>query len=297
LHISFSRRLRFAKGHGLGNDYIVVDRAELDGAELTPDLVRAICDRHRGVGSDGILVGGPEGAGAFRLRIINPDGTEAEKSGNGLRIFGAWLHGRGLVAMGEWFEVRLPRDAVRLRVEAELGDGVLDIRAEMGRATFVGSAVGLVRGGSSVEHEVLGEGLPLPAGGSADITTVSLGNPHCVVFVDALERDDFLRRAPALCTHAAFTAGTNVQFARVADARERVLEAWIWERGAGETLASGSSACAVACAAVRRGFVEPGRFTVRMPGGEIEVEVSAEFDVKMKGPAVIIFEGELLAAG
>jgi diaminopimelate epimerase len=283
--------LRLAKGHGLGNDYIVIDETDL-AAPLTAQQVRAICDRHRGVGSDGILLGGID-AGGFRLRILNPDGTEAEKSGNGLRIFGAWLHGRGLVQTGDWFTVSLARDSVRLRVEQQLPHGVLDIRAEMGRATFRGSAVGLMLDDRPADHEVLGHRLPLPDGGSAEINTVSLGNPHCVVFVDVLERGDFVRRAPALCVHSAFTAGTNVQFARVIDAAARLVEAWIWERGAGETQASGSSACAVAAAAVRRGLVEPGRFTVRMQGGDIEVEVDADYEVRMRGPAQMVFAGQL----
>jgi diaminopimelate epimerase len=114
------------------------------------------------------------------------------------------------------------------------------------------------------------------------------------VFVDALERADFLGRAPALCTHDAFEHGTNVQFARVADAGARIIDAWIWERGAGETLASGSSSRAVAAATVRRGFAAPGPFTVRMPGGEIEVEVAADFEVRMRGPAEIVVLGEIL---
>jgi len=139
---------------------------------------------------------------------------------------------------------------------------------------------------------VFGHELALPRGGSAAINTVSLGNPHCVVFVDTLERSDFLARAPQLCTHAAFAEGTNVQFARVAGPRE--LEAWIWERGAGETMASGSSACAVAAAAVRRGFVEPGQFIVQMEGGTVEITVSAEYDVELLGPAQMVYEGVVL---
>jgi diaminopimelate epimerase len=224
----------------------------------------------------------------FELRIVNPDGSPAEKSGNGLRIFGAYLHGRGLVRTGEWFDVRLVKDTVRMRVEEDLGGGVLRIRAEMGRASFRGEDVAFRESG-----EVLGYELTLPAGGSAEVNTVSLANPHCVVFVDTLDRADFLARAPQLCTHEAFAEGTNVQFARVAG--PRLLEAWIWERGAGETLASGSSASAVACAAVRRGFVAPGTFEVRMPGGSVEVSVSPDFEAILVGPAQIIYRGAVLA--
>jgi diaminopimelate epimerase len=304
--------MRFQKGQALGNDYIVVDRADL-AFEFTPEVARRLCDRHRGAGSDGVilaeLTGGtssaelpgavtvnahahararvPQGeSDSFEIRIINPDGSPAEKSGNGLRIFAAYLHGRGLVG-DDWFEVRLVKDRVRLRVEERLPGGVLQVRAEMGRASFRGEDVGFRAGG-----EVLGTTLELPGGRTAAIHTVSLANPHCVVFVENLERDDFLARAPLLCTHDAFAAGTNVQFARIAG--PRTLEAWIWERGAGETLASGSSACAVAAAAVRRGFVDAGTFEVRMAGGSVEVTVSADYDVLLRGPAQMVYSGEVL---
>jgi diaminopimelate epimerase len=276
--------MRFWKGQALGNDYLVVDVAEVD---MTPERAIRICDRHRGAGSDGILLGELDRT-PFRLRILNPDGTWAEKSGNGLRIFGAFLHHRGLVRSGEWFDVELPRDTVSMRVEDELGAGELMIRVEMGRAQFEGHLIGF----APESGEALGVELPLPAGGSAAVNTVYLGNPHCVVFVDELQRDDFVRRAPALCTHDAFAAGTNVQFARVVGPNE--IEAWIWERGAGETLASGSSACAVAAAAVRRGFVPPGQIIVSMEGGEAEITVSDAFDVKLLGPAQIVYEGRVL---
>jgi diaminopimelate epimerase len=276
--------IRFFKGQALGNDYLVVDAAEV---EMTPERARFICDRHRGAGSDGILIGEVDRR-PFRLRILNPDGTWAEKSGNGLRIFGAWLYHRGLVQFNEWFDVELPRDTVSMRVEAELDAGTLMIRAQMGRAQFEGALIRF----QPEPGEALGYELELPGGGTAAVNTVYLGNPHCVVFVDELERDDFLRRAPRLCTHPAFGAGTNVQFARVVGPNE--IEAWIWERGAGETLASGSSACAVAAAAVKRGFVRPGQFIISMEGGEAEVTVSEGYEVMLLGPAQVVYEGRLL---
>lgn len=278
------RDLPFAKGHGLGNDYLVFDEADVP-FDITAARVQAICDRHRGIGSDGILIARIED-GKFQLRIYNPDGSEAEKSGNGLRIFGAYLYGRGLVKQ-DWFDVVLVKDTVSMRVEAELPGGALMIRAAMGRASFGGSAVAFTRQPS----DVLDFELELPQGGSARINTVSLSNPHCVVFVDDFDRDDFLHRAPQLCTHPAFEAGTNVQFARVVE--PTVVAAWIWERGVGETLASGSSSCAVAAAAVKRGFIKPGLITVQMLGGNAEVEVTEDYSVKLRAPAQIILHGEV----
>jgi diaminopimelate epimerase len=277
--------MRFFKGQALGNDYLVVDAADLD-APLTREQAVRLCDRHRGAGSDGVLVA--ELSGETRaLRIINPDGTDAEKSGNGLRIFAAYLYHRRAVGLGHWFDVRLPTDTVSMRVEEELDAGAVQVRVRMGRADFRGSAVGFSREPGETD------GVELPLGGtagadSAAVNTVSLGNPHCVVIVDTLDRADFLRRAPALCTHEAFGAGTNVQFARRAGDQD--MEAWIWERGAGETLASGSSACAVAAVAVRRGLVDGGLITVSMPGGSVSVKVGADYDVELLGPAQLVYE-------
>jgi diaminopimelate epimerase len=280
--------VRFCKGQALGNDYFVMDAAELP-VPLTPERAVLLCDRHRGAGADGVLLADLT-TDPVHLRIVNPDGTEAEKSGNGLRIFGAYMYGRGLARLNEWFSVRLARDVVSMRVEDELEAGAVLIRVRMGGATFDGADVGFIpQAGEVLEHE-----LTLPSGSSASINTVSLGNPHCVVFVEDLIRTDFLERAPQLCTHASFSAGTNVQFARVIGPRE--LEAWIWERGANETLASGSSACAVAAAAVRRGFVEPGQFVVQMVGGSVEVTVSPDYEVELLGPAQIVYEGRLMDA-
>lgn len=280
----FGPEVPFQKGEALGNDYLVVDVAELP-APLTPERARALCDRHRGPGSDGVLAVDLSDA-TVRVRIVNPDGTDAEKSGNGLRILAAYLHGRGIVG-AEPFTVQLVKDRVTMCVEDALDDGTLMVRVDIGRASFRGDAVGF----RPASDETLGFELSLGNGHSAEINTVSMSNPHCVVFVQQLERDDFLRRAPRLCTHEAFHAGTNVQFARLAGPSE--LEVWIWERGAGETLASGSSACAVAAAAVRRGLAAAGPFNVSMRGGHAQVDVSPEFDVTLRGPARIVYEGRL----
>ena len=276
--------LPLAKGHGLGNDYLVVDAADRPW-DLTPPRIQRLCDRHRGIGSDGILLA-DLATRPFRLRIYNPDGTEAEKSGNGLRIFGAYLHRRGLVGT-EPFRVRLVKDEVRMKVEGVDPDGVLDITVDIGRASFRGADAGFI----PEPGEAFGYELELSGGARAAVNPVSLSNPHCVVFVERLERDDFLRRAPALATHPAFPAGTNVQFARPTGPAS--LEAWIWERGAGETLASGSSACAVAAVARRRGLVSARDLVVSMPGGSVQVRVSDDYDIRLRGPAEIIWTGAI----
>lgn len=274
--------LRFSKGQALGNDYLVVDSSELP-VPLTTELVRGLCDRHRGAGSDGVLVGTLEG-GRIRLRIFNPDGSEAEKSGNGLRIFAAYLHGRGVVDSAP-FTVELPKDSVEMRVVERLAGGALQVEAEMGRASFLGKDVGYL----PVPGVALGDLLDLGDGLSARVNPVSLGNPHCVVIVDELDREDFLRRAPRLATHPAFAAGTNVQFAKVAG--PRTVEAWIWERGVGETLASGSSSCAVAAVVSELGLVAARELMVEMRGGSAGITLRDDGMIRLRGPAQIVYRG------
>ncbi len=274
--------LAFAKGQALGNDYLVLDAAELPW-QLTPDRIRALCDRHHGIGSDGVLLA-VIGDGRFQLRIFNPDGTEAEKSGNGLRIFAAYLHDNGLVGI-EPFHVGLPGESVTMQVLRPGPAGALEISADMGHASFRAEAIGFRPGsGEIAAAEVdLGDGL------SANIHPVSIGNPHCVVRVDDLDRDDFLRRAPRLATHAAFAAGTNVQFVRVTGPAS--LQAWIYERGAGETLASGSSACAIAAVAHRQGWTTGREVVIEMSGGAALVEVREDGMIRLQGPAQIVYHG------
>lgn len=274
--------LPFAKGQALGNDYLLLDAADLPW-RLTPKRIRALCDRHRGVGSDGILLG-VIGEGRFQLRIFNPDGTEAEKSGNGLRIFAAYLHGHGLVG-SEPFTVELPGDTITMRVLRQERDGSLEVSAAMGRPSFLAEAIGFRPG----VGEVAGTTLDLGDGLSAEVHPVSMGNPHCVVRVAELDRADFLTRAPLLSTHGAFAAGTNVQFVRVTGPDS--VQAWIFERGAGETLASGSSACAVAAVARHQGWVSGPRVTVEMSGGTALVESGNDGVLQLQGPAQIIYRG------
>jgi diaminopimelate epimerase len=277
---------RWYKGHGLGNDYLVVEPSALPG-ELTPPAVRLICDRNHGLGSDGILLRVPSQRAPFGVRIFNPDGSEAEKSGNGLRIFAAYLFAEGLAQIGVPFSVETRGGVVRMHLIEESREGVLMVEVEMGTASFRSSAVGL----AGPDREVDGEMLELPGGDRVSINTVSIGNPHCVCFEDELILDDLRRRGPQISTHPWFAGGTNVQFARVAGPAE--VEAFVWERGAGETLASGSSACAVAAAAVRRGLVSERAVRVLMPGGSLLVTVSPEWELLLRGPVELVYRAEL----
>ncbi len=273
-------RNTFVKSHALGNDYIVLDPTELT-FPLIPGTIRLICDRHLGVGSDGILAVAPSSKADFGLRIYNPDGSEAEKSGNGLRIFARYVHDRGL-AKKPTFTVETPGGTVTVAVHLNSGQ-VQRITVDMGIATFQSEKIPV----AGPPREVVNEYLDAD-GQRLTITAVSVGNPHCVVFVPQLEEVDLDRLGPLLEHHPLFPNRTNVQFAEVKNrARVAIL---IWERGAGHTMASGSSACAVAAAAVRKGLVSRD-LTVTMQGGDLQVSVQPDWSIRMSGPAEEVYAG------
>lgn len=248
--------------HGLGNDYLVLE----DGPVMRPELVRAVCDRHRGVGSDGILEPADPGPADYGVTIWNPDGSIAEKSGNGLRIFAQWLVDARSAPRS--FSVWTGSCLVR----CDVGDDVIAV--DMGSATFVPAEVPVTADGPLLDA-------PLP-GGPWRVCAVGLGNPHCVVFVDDPDAVPWRAWGAALEVHPAFPNRTNVQIARVTGPAS--LDVRVWERGAGETAASGSSACAVASAAVRTGRLAPGQITVHMPGGSLSVDVTPDFRLRLVGP-------------
>jgi diaminopimelate epimerase len=274
----------FVKGHGLGNDYIVMDQATMSGV-LTAGQISRICDRNWGVGSDGILLMVPPWDGAdFGLRILNPDGSEAEKSGNGLRIFAKYLRDHGH-AKRDTFTVSTKGGRVECRCQVE-GGRVRVVTVEMGHCTFRAPEIpmnGPDRDAVSVPLQVDGEALL--------VTATSVGNPHCVIFTDRLDEALVRRLGPKVEHHPAFPNRINVQWARVAS-RSRV-DILIWERGAGYTLASGSSSSAVACAAVRNGLCDHGLVEVRMPGGTLSVEVRPDWSIRLQGPVEEVYAGTL----
>ena len=274
----------YVKSHGLGNDYIVIDEADLP-RPLSTDAIVRICDRNWGVGSDGILLLVPSARADFGLRIFNPDASEAEKSGNGLRIFAKylWDHKR---ATRPTFTVDTKGGIVQC--ECHVRDGRMrDVTVEMGRATFRAPDIPM----NGPDRDVVGVPLQLADGTAVTATAVSVGNPHCVVFVDRLDLEACRRIGPLIERHPAFPQRTNVQFARVVDAH--TLDILIWERGAGYTLASGSSSCAAASAAVRNALCDHGRVTVRMPGGDLVIEVRRDWSLRLEGPVEEVYRGAL----
>ena len=276
----------FFRGHGLGNDYVVMDPKELSFS-LTPSRIKSICDRNWGLGSDGILALVPSKKADFGLRIFNPDGSEAEKSGNGLRIFARYLHATGKTKK-KHFTVETKGGLVSIALHLNRHRDASAVTVEMGRATFWPAALPC----TLTMNELIEQ--PIDAAGqSLTFTGVSVGNPHCVVFKPAGQswsREDLLKLGPALENHSLFPRRTNVQLAVPTGPKELFI--LIWERGAGETQASGSSSCAAASAAVRLGLVKS-PVTVKMPGGQLNIEVAADFSLIMKGPVAEIARGSL----
>ena len=272
--------MHFLKYHALGNDYIVLNPADF-GNQLEPSQIKLICHRNYGVGSDGILWGPLDTTKCdFALRIFNPDGSEAEKSGNGLRIFSRYLWDRGLVRE-EPFTILTAGGKVRCQVN----EGGRTVTVEMGNVSFDSSKIP-VKGPS---REVIDETMDIN-GQELRFCAATIGNPHCVVLHDEAFADEVQKLGPLVENDPRFPNRTNVQFMKILDRNNIKIE--IWERGAGYTLASGSSSCAAAAVAYRLGFCDS-EIAVHMPGGIIDITVSDDFSISMIGAVKKIAEGSL----
>jgi diaminopimelate epimerase len=268
----------FYKYHALGNDYIVLAPRYRD-AELTPAEIRRICDRHRGLGGDGVvlaMVSNPEGA--LRARIFNPDGSEAEISGNGLRIMARWLYDYEWVSDDE-FTIELPTRSV----PAQVHSGGASVTVGMGEVIFSSDRIPV----AGPTREVLDERLDLD-GTMVRFCAATVGNPHCVVLDEEVTPDRARELGPLIEVHPLFPNRTNVQFLSVIDRTHIRIE--IWERGAGYTLASGSSSCAAAAVAHRLGLCGTD-VTVQMPGGELRVEIDEAWRARLTGPVTKVCSG------
>lgn len=266
---------RFYKYHALGNDYLVLDAAT---APEAPDAVaiERICHRNFGLGSDGILYGPLKSdKGDFGLRIFNPDGSEAEKSGNGLRIFVRYLFDNGKVTTKP-FTVDTLGGLVTCQVLDERAES---IQVDMGEVHFAMDHIP-VDGPEELDRE-LGEVFELD-GERYTAYVADIGNPHCVLPLETISAELAKRLGPQLECHQRFPNRTNVQLLRVIDRNTIAIE--IWERGAGYTLASGSSSSAAAAVAHRIGLCD-NTITVKMPGGDLGIEIGANYAVRMTGPA------------
>ncbi len=273
---------KFYKYHALGNDYIVIDPRQ---NEDTPTLfqIQCICHRNFGVGSDGILWGPfTSESGHFAVRIFNPDGSEAEKSGNGLRIFSRYLWDQSLID-------RLPVTLTTLGgdVTATVREKGKSVTVEMGRVSFDSRDIPV----TGITGEAVNRIMPVD-GRTITYSAASIGNPHCIIIQDDISPEETCKLGPLIENDPRFPHRTNVQFLKVLDRRNIQLE--IWERGAGYTLASGSSSSAAAAVAFRQGLCNAD-MTVHMPGGRLEISISDDYDVLMTGPVTPIAEGTLFS--
>jgi len=279
--------MRFHKYHALGNDYIVLNPADFPAWKPAPTVeqIRVVCHRNFGVGSDGILWGPlPSQQSEFSLRIFNPDGSEAEKSGNGLRIFSRFLWDQGLVQAPE-FSIETPGGHVRSVIK----DRGRLITVAMGNVSFDSAKIPVNVSGAP--REVLNEKITV-LDREFTYCAATIGNPHCVILLPEISPDLAHRFGPHFETHPNFPRKTNVQFLKVIDRKDIQIE--IWERGAGYTLASGSSSSASAAVAHRLGLVDRD-VTVHMPGGQIGIEIGDNFSIMMTGTVNKVAEGEMHA--
>lgn len=277
--------LHFAKMHGLGNDFIVIDDRERDW-DFDPDAIRWLCDRHFGVGADGVILVRPadDGISDFLMLYYNSDGTTPEMCGNGIRCFAKWLVDRGLVE-GDTVTVQTLGGAKAIEVVRN-EDGTMALaRVDMGEPVLDPKLIPADFSGGQVFQ------CPLETvAGTFRITAVSMGNPHAILWVDDVEGTPVETIGPVIENHPAFPSQTNVEFAQVLDEETDRIRLRVWERGVGETLACGTGACATLVAAVL-GMRTDRTATIELPGGELGVAWSPDGRVYMTGTAEHVFEG------
>jgi diaminopimelate epimerase len=275
--------MRFTKMHGAGNDYVYVDCFH---EPMPPDpagLSRAVSDRHKGIGADGLILICPSERADARMRMFNADGSEAEMCGNGLRCVAKYVYDHGL-ARKPTLRIETGRGVLCLDLEVA-GGTVRAARVDMGEPILQAAAIPTTLPGDPPVE------VSLPLGGTAlRVTCVSMGNPHCITFTDALDDATVLGLGPQVETHAAFPRRTNAEFVRVRSSEE--VHVRVWERGSGETQACGTGACAVAVAGVLTGRTRR-HIVAHLPGGDLRLHWSeTDNHVYLTGPAVEVFSGE-----
>jgi diaminopimelate epimerase len=275
----------FVKMHGLGNEYIVLDSSKIN-FKLNKHAIRRLCNIHFGIGSDGIIIKVPSTKADFGFRVFNPDGSEAEKSGNGLRILCKYLYDYGYSTKRQ-FSVETLTDVVYAEIMEEIRGKALLIKVDMGKAIFTSLDIPV----DSALPEFIGQ--KIKAGDREfEVNCVSVGNPHCVIIRQDLDEKEVIQYGPLLENHSIFPNRINVQFAKVLSPNDAQI--LIWERGAGYTLASGSSSCAATSVLVKRGLTK-GDLTMHMQGGDLKIQIDSDWNIRMTGEVREIASGLLSA--
>jgi len=266
--------MQFIKYHGLGNDFVLIDsrKNNLEQVEIK-QLAKNICDRHFGIGADGILIVWPSTKAHYRMQVINPDGSEAEMCGNGIRCFAKYVYetdklNEEVISVETLAGVLLP--AVILSSEKQ----VVGVEVDMGIPKIAQNLKVKVQNNDFIVH------------------SVSMGNPHAVIFVEDLNLVNLAEDGPQIEHHPSFPHRTNVEFVKVQNRKE--IEILVWERGAGATLACGTGACASVAAGINNSLIDK-RVIAHLPGGDLDIELSDDGHILMRGPAVKVFEGDYLA--
>jgi len=276
--------MQFTKWHGLGNDFIIINEGAAPGADYHK-LALATCDRNFGIGADGLVVLGPSDLADFKMRIFNSDGSEADMCGNATRCVARYLYETGLTAKTVF---TLDTLAGIITPELFFEDGrVRIVKVNMGEPRLTRENIPMT--GNAGEQAV---NMPLVAEGQTyQFTAVSMGNPHCVIFVNDVDNINLAAIGPKIETNEMFPKKTNVEFIQIVD--RHTLKMRVWERGAGITKACGTGACAALVAAVLNGHTER-EATVRLDGGDLFITWADDNHIYKSGPAVEVFRGEFL---
>lgn len=277
--------MRFTKMHGIGNDFIMLDALkEAPSEEQLPVLSKRFNDRKFGIGGDGLILVLPSKIADFKMRMFNPDGSESEMCGNGIRCFAKFVYDRKLVAEPQ---VKVETLAGIKTLKMLLRGGKVEaVRVDMGVPALLRSEIPM-KGDDN--ERVIGETLKVE-GQKFEITAVSMGNPHVIIFENNIEAFPLSRFGPLIENHRSFPQRTNVHFVKVCGPGEIVVRTW--ERGAGETLACGTGACATVVACVLNKKTNRA-VDVHLPGGDLRIEWMGDDRVMMTGPAEEVFEGEI----
>lgn len=275
---------KFSKWQGCGNDFVLFDCLDNPLADYS-ELAKKVCDRHYGIGADGILIVEPSSVADFRMRIINTDGSEAEMCGNGIRCFARYLYDNRLVTKEE-FTVETGAGILVPRIIKENNE-VIGVRVDMGEPHLLGEEIPVI---GYDGKQVISEPLQVE-GNTYEMTCVSMGNPHCVIFVDDAEKFPIEKLGTKFEHHSAFPKKTNTEFVQIIDKGHVRMR--VWERGAAITLACGTGSCATAVACILNGKTDK-NIEVSLDGGKLNIEWADNNHVFMTGEAKLVFTGELI---